>query len=285
MSPPSGQQPIIVIKKKGHGHGGHHGGAWKVAYADFVTAMMAFFLVMWIVGQSKATKAAVAGYFRDPVAFDASGGGGNGVLPGAQAGATGGGQSGAQPIAPTDVEAANAALQKAAAHLKEALAKTPHFEKLKDRVDIQITEEGLRIELREAPNDGFFDSGSAVAKPETVTLIAVIAEELTQLQNTIAVEGHTDSRPYAANGGRYTNWELSADRANTARRILEEHGIMDKRIDAVRGYADTRPRVDDPGDPGNRRISIVVRRADTKGQERPAIAQSSAAPSLPAAKH
>src|ERR1043166_2310528 len=124
---------VVIIKKGGHGkHAGHHGGAWKVAYADFVTAMMAFFLVMWIVGQSKATKAAVAGYFRDPVAFDASGGGGNGVLPGAQAGATGGGQSGAQPIAPTDVEAANAALQKAAAHLKEALAKTPHFEKLKD---------------------------------------------------------------------------------------------------------------------------------------------------------
>ena len=278
MSPPQGQQPIIVIKKKGHGHGGHHGGAWKVAYADFVTAMMAFFLVMWIVGQSKATKAAVAGYFRDPIAFDA-GGGGSGILPGADSGTTGGGQ----PVTPTDVQAANNALQKAAAHLKEALAKMPHFDKLKDRIEIQITEEGLRIELREAPDDGFFDSGSAVAKPETVEMLTVIGEELAELDNKIAVEGHTDSKPYAGTSQRYTNWELSSDRANTARRLLQEHGITNQRIDAVRGYADTRPRVADTLDAGNRRISIVVRREETqrddmKGQETPAAKAPAPAP-------
>jgi chemotaxis protein MotB len=281
MSGQSGQQPIIIIKKKGHGGHGHHGGAWKVAYADFVTAMMAFFLVMWIIAQSKETKAAVGGYFRDPVAFEAAQGAGSGILPGVQSGVTGGGKA----VGATDVEAANEALKQAAEHLREALAKTPGFDKLKDRVEITITDEGLRIELREAPNDGFFDSGSAVAKPEMITLLGVIAEELAQLPNKVAVEGHTDSKPYAGKGQRYTNWELSADRANAARRIIQQRGVAEVRIDAVRGYADTRLRVADPFDAGNRRISIVVRRDDTKRQQAPVAAKPLAAPPLPPSSH
>ena len=252
MSKPGGQQPIIIVKKKVHGKHGHHGGAWKVAYADFVTAMMAFFLVMWIVGQGEEVKAGVAGYFRDPRAFE----GGRGVLPGAESGTTGGGA----PMGMTDLEAAKKALGQAAEEIRRALAALPEFEHLKDQVEITLTDEGLRIELREAPDDGFFDSGSAAVKPLTVAMLKVIAAQLGALPNQVAVEGHTDSRPYSANSPVYTNWELSADRANAARRILEASGLRPRQVEAVRGFADTRLRkADDPLDAGNRRISIIVR--------------------------
>jgi chemotaxis protein MotB len=255
MSKPGGQQPIIIVKKGGHGKHAHHGGAWKVAYADFVTAMMAFFLVMWIVAQSEEVKAGVAGYFRDPSAMVTSGG--RGVLPGAESGATGGGA----PMGVTDVESAKRALEQAAEQIRQALAALPEFEELKDQVDITVTEEGLRIELREAPDDGFFDTGSAQVKPPTVAMLEVIGKQLGALPNQVAVEGHTDSRPYSAGSPNYTNWELSADRANAARRILESSGVQPHQIEAVRGFADMRLRnPEEPLDPGNRRISIVVRR-------------------------
>jgi chemotaxis protein MotB len=116
--------------------------------------------------------------------------------------------------------------------------------------------------LREAPDDGFFDSGSAHVKAPTVAMLEVIAKQLGELPNKVAVEGHTDSRPYSAQSGAYTNWELSADRANAARRILESSGLYLRQIEAVRGFADTRLRKpDDPLDAGNRRISIIVRRS------------------------
>jgi chemotaxis protein MotB len=249
-----GQQPVIIIKKQSHGRHAHHGGAWKVAYADFVTAMMAFFLVMWIVAQSADVKAGVAGYFRDPGAFTE---GGRGVLPGAEAGTTGGGQ----PMGMTDLEAAKSALERAAEEIRKALSSLPEFEHLKDQVEITLTEEGLRIELREAPDDGFFDSGSAQVKESTVAMLKVIATQLGELPNRVAVEGHTDSQRYSAESAVYTNWELSADRANAARRILEASGIREGQIEAVRGFADTRLRKpEEPRDAGNRRISIVVRR-------------------------
>jgi chemotaxis protein MotB len=248
------QQPVIIIKKKGHGKHAHHGGAWKVAYADFVTAMMAFFLVMWIVGQSEEVKAGVAGYFRDPTAFTE---GGRGVLPGAENGTTGGGQ----PMGMTDLEAVKSALEQAAEEIRQALEALPEFKDLKDQVEITLTDEGLRIELREAPDDGFFDSGSAQVKPSTVAMLEVIARQLGELPNRVAVEGHTDSRPYSTQSGAYTNWELSADRANAARRILEASGLHPRQVEAVRGFADTRLRkAEDPLDAGNRRISIIVRR-------------------------
>lgn len=249
----TGHQPVIIVKKKSHGKHGHHGGAWKVAYADFVTAMMAFFLVMWIVGQSAQTKAGIAGYFREPTAFAE---GGRGVLPGAESGMEGGGA----PLQPTG-DAAFAALEDAAEELKRVLATLPDFETLKDQVEISVTEEGLRIELREAPDDGFFASGSAQAKPMTVALLSVIADQLKTLPNKIAIEGHTDSRPYAAAGSAYSNWELSSDRANAARRVMQQAGLGGHQVEGVRGFADTRLRTPEtPLDPGNRRISIVVRR-------------------------
>jgi chemotaxis protein MotB len=247
-------QPVIIVKKKGHGGHGHHGGAWKVAYADFVTAMMAFFLVMWLVGQSPQVKAAVAGYFRDPGVFETTRGGG--VLPG---GAEGLKESGVTPLnVPDNVQKARELLERAADNLRQALQKVPALKALEDRIEITVTAEGLRIELLENDKNSFFAVGSAQLLPETVELLGVIAKELSTLGNSIALEGHTDSRAYNSSNG-YTNWELSTDRANAARRTMESRGLRARQIDAVRGFADTRPRYpNDALDPRNRRISIVV---------------------------
>jgi chemotaxis protein MotB len=251
-------QPIIVIKRIVHAKHAHHGGAWKVAYADFVTAMMAFFLVMWIIGQSNQTRESIAGYFRDPVAFENRVSAGSGVLPGADSGLQGGGRPVAAP--PSDVKSATDTLERAAEHLREALNRTPELRALKERVEIQVTDEGLRIELLEAPDDGFFATGSAILKPETAVVLGIIAHELVTLENMVAVEGHTDRRRYAK-GQLYTNWELSSDRAHAARRVLEEAGFPEVRLDGVRGYASSRLRVPgNPVAPQNRRISIVVLR-------------------------
>jgi chemotaxis protein MotB len=246
-------QPVVIVKKKGKGHHGHHGGAWKVAYADFVTAMMAFFLVMWLVGQSPNVKAAVAGYFRDPGVFETTRG--SGVLPGGAEGLKDDGLS--KPI-PNDVKSAQAVLEQAAAHLREALAKIPSLKALEDRIEITVTAEGLRIELLETAKNSFFAVGSAELLPETVQILAVISQELGTLGNPVALEGHTDSRGYADSKG-YGNWELSTDRANAARRAMERFGLRMGQINGVRGYANTRLRTpDSPLDAKNRRISIVV---------------------------
>ncbi len=273
-------QPIIVIKKVSHGKHPHHGGAWKVAYADFVTAMMAFFLVMWLVSQSPETRKQVAQYFRDPGAFSA---GGTGVLPGEQSGAIGGAMSGK----PMPAAQAQTVLAQTAQHLKDTLASK--FSDVQDRIDVIIGDDGLLIELREAPNEGFFGSGSAIAKPETIRVLTAIAAELQQLPNRVAVEGHTDSQPYTAREG-YGNWELSADRANSARRILESNGLGSDHIEAVHGYADTRLRTPKaPLDAGNRRISIFVRRDDGApnpvADSVPAPVKSSVAPTAERAPH
>jgi len=248
-------QPVIIVKKAGHSHGGHHGGAWKVAYADFVTAMMAFFLVMWIVGQSNPMKAGVAGYFRDPGVFDRGTGGAAGIMPGAPKGIT----SPAPTPNDTDIAVAKEVLEQAAQRLREAIEQLPDFSKIKDRVDIEVTSEGLRIELIDTANDSFFQVGSAELHSDSKQLLAVIASELGKIPNRVAVEGHTDGRPFEGRGG-YGNWELSADRANAARRAMQDSGLRPDQVDTVRGYADKRPRIaDDPLDARNRRISIVVR--------------------------
>jgi chemotaxis protein MotB len=247
-------EPVIIIKKKVHGHGGHHGGAWKVAYADFVTAMMAFFLVMWIVGQSNPMKAGVAGYFRDPGAFESGRGDATGIMPGAPEGVTSASVS--NPEAPGAI--VRAVLERAAQRLRQALEELPEFANLKDRVEIQVTGEGLRIELVDSSNESFFEVGRSELRAETEEILGVIAREVSQLPNRIAVEGHTDSRAYT---GRdyYSNWELSTDRANAARRAMERQGLDPAKIDGVRGYADKKLHfVDDPLDARNRRVSIIV---------------------------
>jgi chemotaxis protein MotB len=247
--------PVVIIrKKKGHGHG-HHGGAWKVAYADFVTAMMAFFLVLWIVGQSQAVKAGVAGYFREPgvLEFEHS----TGILPGATTGISPEGPPVLKQQAGGATPADRAALEQKAGMIKKMLERSPEFKSMKDQIEIQMTRDGLRVELLEKSNSLFFDSGSAALKEQTVRLLQAISRELGSLQNHIVIEGHSDSRRYSTSG-LYSNWELSSDRANAARRVMEA-ALPPGRINEVRGYADTRLRIPaDPMDPRNRRVSIVV---------------------------
>ncbi len=254
MSP--GVQPIIVKKKKA-GHHGHHGGAWKVAYADFVTAMMAFFLVMWLVGQSKEVKSAVAGYFRDPGIFDQARS--DGPIAGGDLKLN---PDAAPPSDPVDgnglAEGERAALEETARRIKQRLADTPELRSLGRQIEIQITRDGLRIELVDAEQQTFFASGSAALAAGTEKVLELIARELGALKNSIVIEGHTDSRPYAATD-LYSNWELSADRANAARRVMERAGLHAGQVRGVRGYADRQLRVaDQPLEARNRRVSVIV---------------------------
>ena len=242
-------QPVIVVKKKS-AHGGHHGGAWKVAYADFVTAMMAFFLVMWLVNQSKPVKAAIGGYFRDPAAFDASGG--RGVLPGGDT------VNEPKPVTPAAEEEERKRMEAAVLHIREGLDQDS-FKSLRDQVEFSISPEGLRIDLIEKDDSTFFDSGSATLHGETEHILGVIARELGALDHQVDVEGHTDSRGYAR-GDHYSNWELSADRANAARRVMERAGLRGPQVTSVRGLADRQLRFpSDPLDARNRRVSILVK--------------------------
>jgi chemotaxis protein MotB len=243
--------PVIIIKKKKAGHGGHHGGAWKVAYADFVTAMMAFFLVMWLVNQSPQVKNSVQAYFQDPGVFEYE----HGRSPIASgAGIVGSGTARQEP----DVATATAALERAAERIKEQIKAIPGFKNLESQIEVKVTAEGLRIELQEGGKSKFFDSGSAHVKAETRAVLTVIGKELAVLPQSLAIEGHTDAAPFGRDR-TYTNWELSADRANAARRIMEESGLPPEHVKAIRGFADTILRTPgEPFNPRNRRVSIVV---------------------------
>jgi len=251
----SGNQPVIVVKKKS-GHEEHHGGAWKVAYADFVTAMMAFFLVMWLVGQSEEVKESVQMYFQDPVGF----------MKGKGQGALHGGGSPAKSLRPGKADAATIlqkereALLDVGRRIQQSLESMPELTSLMDYIDIEMTPEGLRIQLidSEDKSSNFFDLGSAHLKPKTSLLLKAISSELGRLPNYIVVEGHTDSKPFTGRDG-YSNWELSADRANSARKLMESSGLKSDQVVEVRGYADNLPRLpDNPTDPRNRRVAIIV---------------------------
>jgi chemotaxis protein MotB len=239
-------QPIIVIRKKG-GHGGHHGGAWKVAYADFVTAMMALFIVLWLMSQSEAVKKAVAGYFNDPK--------GTSTLMGATMSGTGSGSAPA--LDPNQQQ-----LQELKEKLEREIQARKDLEKLNKQIEMTITSEGLRIELLEDKNGTFYQSGSAKLSPSGQELLALLARELKTLPNQLQIEGHTDAAQYS-NDANYSNWELSADRANSARRLLQQDGVRADQVTQVRGYADQLLRVkSNPYDPSNRRISILVKNND-----------------------
>ena len=240
------QTPVRIIIKKKKGHGGHHGGAWKVAYADFVTAMMALFIVLWIVGQSNAVKQSISMYFKDPGVFDSGQGGG--VLEGS---------SGSAPSPTSNAAIELEKLKAEAKKIEDAIASTPEFDKFKDKIQITVAKEGLRIDLVENATGLFFDVGSAQIKPETVKLLKLVAQEVGRLNNNIMIEGYTDARPYV--GKDYSNWELSSDRANTARRVLEENGVRQDQVLQVRGFADRNLKhPDQPMDAANRRVSILV---------------------------
>ena len=240
-------RPIIVIKKKG-GHGGHHGGAWKVAYADFVTAMMSLFIVLWLMNSSKPIKEAVAGYFKDPSGTTKLTGG-NGKGPGESAG-EGPGDS---------LTLSKDNMSKLKDDLQNAIRKIEDLNKLKNQIEMTVTSEGLRIELLESAKGTFFDSGSPELNDSGKETLVALAKELGGVPNKISIEGHTDSRPLIRNGGEYGNWELSVDRANNARRLMQENGLRADQVTQVRGYADQKLRKPDaPEDPSNRRISILV---------------------------
>jgi len=236
-------QPIIVFRKKG-GHGGHHGGAWKVAYADFVTAMMALFIVLWLTSQSDAVKKAVAGYFNDPK--------GLATLLGTTLSGTGNGTAPA-------VDPNQKQLQDLKEKLEKEIEASKELQKLVKQIEIKITPEGLRIELIEDKNGTFYQSGSAQLSPDGQELLALLATELKTLPNQLLIEGHTDAAQYSKDAN-YSNWELSADRANSARRLLQQDGVRSDQVTQVRGFADQMLRVkDNPFDPSNRRITILVK--------------------------
>ncbi len=232
------KQPIIIKRRSGHG-GERHGGAWKVAYADFVTALMALFIVLWLMNTSEHVRKAVAGYFNDPsgrssdTGTDRSGAGDN------------------MPLTRENIE-----------HLKEQLEKSitqmNNLSKLSSQIQMTVTPEGLRIELLESKDGTFFESGSSALNDNGKELLNLLAQQLGKVPNRISIEGHTDSKPFAG-GQSYGNWELSVDRANAARRLMQVQGLRVDQISQVRGYADQRLRMpQNPLDPSNRRISLIV---------------------------
>jgi len=242
---PDKVKPIIVVRKKVSGHAGHHGGAWKVAYADFVTAMMALFIVLWLTSADEKVKEAVSAYFNNPT--------GPGTLTGLAAAGAG-----------NAIELPKEDMAKLREKIQEALAQTPNFQNLRDHVEITITADGLRIELLETEAGMFFESGKAVPTESGAGLLARLAEELGKMPNSMLIEGHTDSKPFSSDNG-YTNWELSTDRANSARKLMEAHGLRPEQVQQVRGYADRQLRhPDDPEHASNRRISVIVQYLEPK---------------------
>lgn len=278
------QQSIIIVKKKGHGHG-HHGGGWKVALADFMTAMMAFFMLMWLLGStSKEQQVAISGYFNNPGSEYAIG----------QGGANPGLIEQNQPVSEshskdpqtedksdkentdentqtqTAEQISEAKLQKELervekeqleqleAKLQEEINSDAVFQQIKDQILIDFTALGLRIQIVDKDQRPGFDVGSAHMKPYIEDVLKALAPLLDKVQNKISVTGHTDSTPYGA-GATYTNWELSADRANAARRALVQGGFPENKVATVQGMGSAAPLVaDKPDAPINRRIAIIV---------------------------
>jgi chemotaxis protein MotB len=286
-------QPIIVKKVKGGGHA-HHGGAWKVAYADFVTAMMAFFLLLWLLNATtEEQKRGIADYFT-PAAVSASQSGSGGVLGGtvisldgvltANGGPSDGASTPEQPSDPADTvsDAEPVALdptemteeqlaaemarreqeqfEQAAETLRRTIDSIPELARLKNSLLIDQTPEGLRIQIADQEGTSMFPLGSSAPNESMQRLIGLVSAVVETLPNRISVSGHTDDLPYRATNG-YSNWELSADRANAARRLLVGTGLVADRIALVQGRAATEPLLaDDPASPRNRRISIVLLR-------------------------
>jgi chemotaxis protein MotB len=282
------KRPIIIKKRKVVG-GGHHGGAWKVAYADFVTAMMAFFMVMWLItAVSEEERAAIFEYFKNPSMQD-------GTAPKPAPGQMGPGGASTSPInlgggldaprtspnevedigapvAPIDVEEAvkvaeaveKRQLESLMEDLQEAIAQSQALAPFKDQLLLDITPEGLRIQIVDAQNRAMFAIGSSRLQDYTDTILRELSTYLDKVPNRISLTGHTDTTPYAAQAG-YTNWELSADRANAARRALEAGGLSTDKVARIVGLSSSVLfDRENPRNPINRRISIIVmtKRAD-----------------------
>ena len=231
------QRPRQAMRRR------HGGGAWKVAYADFVTALMSLFIVLWMMNSSTTVQKAVSGYFKDPKGYTKR---------------LGGGPANAGEGLPVNTKTA----QDLAKQIEEALRRAPDFQKMRDHIQISVTGEGLRIDLLETEQGMFFVSGSPNPTGAGERLLGTLAGELGRMRNEIVIEGHTDSRPFrnAAPTSGYSNWELSSDRANAARRLLHSYGVAPDQVVEVRGFADRKlMQPATPADPKNRRISVVVK--------------------------
>ena len=286
-------KPTIIIKKvEEDGHGGHHGGAWKVAYADFVTAMMAFFLLLWLLGATTETqRKGIADYFDASLTVSQNNSGANGVLGGKTIAQPGSQTSASATYDPTensipaqpepkddeeqfarspdtadpsqaDVEAEmrkqdEKRFAETEQALKQAITNDPTLSDLANNIVIDRTPEGLRVQLLDQANYSMFDSGSPTMGPRTRQLVGLVARAVAGLPNKLSVRGHTDARPFT--NGIGDNWRLSSDRALSTRAALIEGGLDGARIANVVGLADTQPFIaKDPLDPRNRRLSILL---------------------------
>jgi chemotaxis protein MotB len=270
-------QPIIIKRVKKAGHGAH-GGAWKIAYADFVTAMMAFFLLMWLLGSTtEGDKKGIADFFNAPLKISLLGGGsGSGdsshVIKGGgtDLSRTNGQVKAGELEAPRKsvqlkalkAEQKRAEIQKLEAlkkHVEDVLASNPKLAALKSQIRLDMTPDGLRIQIVDEQNRAMFDSGSAIVKPYMRELLQLIGGVLAEVPNRLTLEGHTDSQPFGGGDRGYSNWELSSDRANASRRELIAGGLPDDRTLRVQGLASSVLfDAKDPQGAVNRRISIIV---------------------------
>jgi len=278
-------RPIIIVKKRKGGDGGHHGGAWKVAYADFVTAMMAFFLVMWLVAAvSKEQRAAMFEYFKNPSMEQgksvkaAKGANGPGGMSTSVINLHGGmdapksairketGLQAGSATAPSSVEEAkriaaeadHKKLESLMEELRKAIDASQALKPFKDQLLLDLTPDGLRIQIVDQQNRPMFDLGSAKLKGYTGEILHELSPYLNSVQNRISLSGHTDTTPYPGGHG-YTNWDLSADRANAARRALEAGGLQTEKVARVVGLSSSVLfDKDNTRNPINRRISIIV---------------------------
>jgi len=288
------EQPIIIKKINKGGHGAH-GGAWKVAYADFVTAMMAFFIVMWILAAGEDVKNEVSAYFNDPGLFKFVDGKqaipvdlGLKPVPGKKSGDSRGEGQGETPDekmailnqqqqkemieqikqeAVRDSVKAAQKLQQTAKTLEDMIKalgdQSKEMKDLMSAIKLELTEEGLRIELSETKKDLFFKPGSSEMLPQAKKVLFTLAKEIGKLPNLLEIEGHTDSKSYGRRGG-YSNWELSADRANSTRRTLDYSGLWNGQIIKVTGFSDKKLLIkNNPFDDRNRRVSLLVKQMST----------------------
>lgn len=271
-------RPIIVKKIKKGGHG-HHGGAWKIAYADFVTAMMAFFLLMWLLGStSKAQKEGISEYFQTPlkqVLMGPSMGGSDSPLKGGGRDFTQkqgqvkpvDGPKGKQKTVVADVEQAKDLLKKAEAKkledlkskISKAIETNPTLKKFKSQLLLDITTEGLRVQIVDDKNRPMFNTAKAELQPYAKVILREIGAMLNDVSNKISLSGHTDAAGYASGGRSYSNWELSADRANASRRELIAGGMNEDKLMRVVGLASASLfDKENPFNPINRRISLII---------------------------
>jgi len=283
------QRPIVFKRVKKTLHGGHHGGAWKIAYADFVTAMMAFFLLMWLLTSvNKAKLEGISNYFKTPMRVALTGGGsgahksvmpnkGDGILmkPGTRPDegkgerpGQGDGEKPGKGEGQNEFEKINEAIQmrvekrkleELKQEIEEAIAVVPDLAKFKELIKIELTTDGLRLQIMDDQNRPSFDLGSGRMKEHTAAVLRQLAVLMNQVPNRISISGHTDSKPFAGGLGGYSNWELSADRANSARRELINGGIESAKVLRVVGLGSSAPfDKDNPANPMNRRITIMV---------------------------